>query len=113
MKTFQLKYVLSLALAFFICLTPTFAQTATDEKLALQFFNNEEYDKAVVYFEKLYNKTNETSYYERLLQCYLYMEEYKDAEKLVKKAEQLYLKRAKAQHSRHQAVASSTVGMYD
>ena len=85
MKTFQLKYVLSLALAFFICLTPTFAQTATDEKLALQFFNNEEYDKAVVYFEKLYNKTNETSYYERLLQCYLYMEEYKDAEKLVKK----------------------------
>lgn len=85
MKTFQLKYVLSLALAFFICLTPTFSQTATDEKLALQFFNNEEYDKAVVYFEKLYNKTNETSYYERLLQCYLYMEEYKDAEKLVKK----------------------------
>ncbi|KYL32079.1 flagellar biosynthesis protein FlhF [Pseudoalteromonas agarivorans] len=36
-----------------------------------------------------------------------------NAEKLVKKAEQLYLKRAKAQHSRHQAVAPSTVGMYD
>ncbi|MDQ2043002.1 flagellar biosynthesis protein FlhF [Pseudoalteromonas sp. 20-92] len=36
-----------------------------------------------------------------------------NAEKLVKKAEQLYLKRIKAQHSRHQAVASSTVGMYD
>ncbi|RZF93049.1 flagellar biosynthesis protein FlhF [Pseudoalteromonas sp. CO302Y] len=36
-----------------------------------------------------------------------------NAEKLVKKAEQLYLKRAKAQHSRRQAVASSTVGMYD
>ncbi|MBB1366704.1 flagellar biosynthesis protein FlhF [Pseudoalteromonas sp. SR44-5] len=36
-----------------------------------------------------------------------------NAEKLVKKAEQLYLKRTKAQHSRRQAVASSTVGMYD
>ena len=36
-----------------------------------------------------------------------------NAEKLVKKAEQLYLKRAKAQHSRRQAVASNTVGMYD
>jgi flagellar biosynthesis protein FlhF len=36
-----------------------------------------------------------------------------NAQKLVKKAEQLYLKRAKAQHSRHQAVASSTVEMYD
>ncbi len=36
-----------------------------------------------------------------------------NAEKLVKKAEQLYLKRTKAQHSRRQAVASRTVGMYD
>lgn len=36
-----------------------------------------------------------------------------NAEKLVKKAEQLYLKRIKAQHSRHQSVAPSTVGMYD
>ena len=36
-----------------------------------------------------------------------------NAEKLVKKAEQLYLKRTKEQHSRHQAVAPSTVGMYD
>ena len=36
-----------------------------------------------------------------------------NAGKLVKKAEQLYLKRIKVQHSRHQSVASSTVGMYD
>ncbi|GAB0109655.1 flagellar biosynthesis protein FlhF [Pseudoalteromonas distincta] len=36
-----------------------------------------------------------------------------NAEKLVKKAEQLYLKRTKVQHSRHQAVASNTVEMYD
>jgi flagellar biosynthesis protein FlhF len=36
-----------------------------------------------------------------------------NAEKLVKKAEQLYLKRIKAQQSRHQSVASSTVEMYD
>ncbi|ESP90458.1 MULTISPECIES: flagellar biosynthesis protein FlhF [Pseudoalteromonas] len=36
-----------------------------------------------------------------------------NAQKLVKKAEQLYLKRTKAQHSRREAVASQTVGMYD
>ncbi|CAH9054396.1 Signal recognition particle receptor FtsY [Pseudoalteromonas holothuriae] len=36
-----------------------------------------------------------------------------NAQKLVKKAEQLYLKRIKAQHSRPAAVASQTVGMYD
>ncbi|TMP43450.1 flagellar biosynthesis protein FlhF [Pseudoalteromonas citrea] len=36
-----------------------------------------------------------------------------NAQKLVKKAEQLYLKRIKAQHSRREAVASQTVGMYD
>jgi len=85
MKTFQAKYILSFAIASFVFLTPVFSQTSTDEKLAAQYFSNEEYDKAAVYFEKLYNKTHETSFYERLLQCYLYMEEYKDAEKLVKK----------------------------
>ncbi|WP_194866790.1 flagellar biosynthesis protein FlhF [Pseudoalteromonas sp. PPB1] len=36
-----------------------------------------------------------------------------NAQKLVKKAEQLYLKRTKAQHSRRVPVASQTVGMYD
>ncbi|WP_105168761.1 flagellar biosynthesis protein FlhF [Pseudoalteromonas sp. T1lg23B] len=36
-----------------------------------------------------------------------------NAQKLVKKAEQLYLKRIKAQHSRPVPVASQTVGMYD
>lgn len=36
-----------------------------------------------------------------------------NAEKLVKKAEQLYLKRIKVQQSRPQSVASNTVGMYD
>ncbi|MEJ6473108.1 flagellar biosynthesis protein FlhF [Pseudoalteromonas piscicida] len=36
-----------------------------------------------------------------------------NAQKLVKKAEQLYLKRIKAQHSRRVPVASESVGMYD
>ncbi|TMP82921.1 flagellar biosynthesis protein FlhF [Pseudoalteromonas phenolica] len=36
-----------------------------------------------------------------------------NAHKMVKKAEQLYLKRIKAQHSRRVPVASQTVGMYD
>ncbi|TLX45900.1 flagellar biosynthesis protein FlhF [Pseudoalteromonas phenolica] len=36
-----------------------------------------------------------------------------NAHKMVKKAEQLYLKRRKAQHSRRVPVASQTVGMYD
>ncbi len=36
-----------------------------------------------------------------------------NAEKLIKKAEQLYLKRANALQSRHRAVASHSVGMYD
>ncbi|WP_440055657.1 flagellar biosynthesis protein FlhF [Pseudoalteromonas sp. T1lg65] len=36
-----------------------------------------------------------------------------NAQKLVKKAEQLYLKRIKAQHSRRVPVASGSVGMYD
>ncbi len=57
----------------------------TTEQLAAQFFANEEYDKAVIYYEDLYNKTHETEFYQRLLQCYLVLEQFKDAEKLVKK----------------------------
>jgi flagellar biosynthesis protein FlhF len=36
-----------------------------------------------------------------------------NAEKLIKKAEQLFIRRTKAQHSRPVPVASQAVGMYD
>lgn len=62
-----------------------FAQINTDEQLAAQYFSNQEFDKAVIYYEKLYSKTKKENYYYRLLGCFLELKEYKNAEKLVKK----------------------------
>jgi tetratricopeptide (TPR) repeat protein len=59
------------------------AQT-TDEQLAQQYYQNREFDKALVYYEKLAKKSNPDFYYKNLLECYLETEQYKDAERLVK-----------------------------
>ncbi|HEY1038939.1 MAG TPA: tetratricopeptide repeat protein [Bacteroidia bacterium] len=56
----------------------------TDEQLALQFYSNKEYDKAVIYYEKLYDK-NPHNYYEYYLTCLVKTNDMKKAEKMVKK----------------------------
>jgi tetratricopeptide (TPR) repeat protein len=57
-----------------------------DEKLAAQFFSNAEYDKAADLYEKLLNK-NLTSFYfyDNLLQSYIKLKRFDDAESLSKK----------------------------
>lgn len=61
------------------------AQASEDEQLALQFFQNKEYDKALDYYEKLYNKKSSQQFYTPYLNCLLQLKEFKKAEKLVKK----------------------------
>lgn len=63
---------------------PVSAQT-TDEQLAAQYYQNKEYDKAVVYYEKLYNKKPIALYYNYYLDCLLQLKDFKTAEKVVKK----------------------------
>lgn len=62
-----------------------FAQKNTDEQLAAQYYNSKEYDKAVIYYEKLFDKTKLPNHYIRLLNCFVELEEFKNAEKLVKR----------------------------
>ncbi len=57
---------------------------STDEKLAMQFFNNKEYDKALVFFEKLYDE-NPYGNYSNYYKCLLKVKDTKKAEKVVKK----------------------------
>jgi tetratricopeptide (TPR) repeat protein len=57
----------------------------TDEQLAAQYYQSGEYDKAVVYYEKLYDKTPVQIYYQYYLNCLILTKNYKKAEKLVKK----------------------------
>lgn len=70
---------------FLLLLLPAgvFAQS-TEEQLALQAFNNKEYDKAIVYYEKLYDK-NPWGFYNNYFKCLLMTKEFKRAEKIVKK----------------------------
>lgn len=78
------KILITLGLTFLLALN-CFAQINTDERLATQYFNNKEYDKAVIYYQKLYNKSSLPQHYAKLLSCYIELEEYKNAEKLAKR----------------------------
>ncbi len=56
----------------------------SDEQLAAQYFQNKDYENAVVLYEKLYKKNNNTVYYSYYMYCLVLLQEYKKAEKLVK-----------------------------
>lgn len=57
---------------------------STDEQLAQQAFSNREYEKAVVYYEKLYDK-NSDKFYQNYFTCLLHIKEFRKAEKIAKK----------------------------
>lgn len=61
----------------------SFAQQ-TDIDLANQYVSTNEYDKAVVYFEKAYDR-DPFGTYKPFLKCLIYLKDYDKAEKLVKK----------------------------
>lgn len=69
-----------------ICVyTISSAQNSSDQDIANEYYSKKEYSKAVIYFQKLYNKTPNQLFYSRLLNCLIELEEFKNAEKLVKK----------------------------
>ena len=74
--------------SFFLLLAQVNVQAqagTTDEQLANYYLDIGEYEKALLYFEKLYDENPKGSNYEGLLTCYTKLENYKEAEKLVKK----------------------------
>ncbi|MBC7864750.1 MAG: tetratricopeptide repeat protein [Bacteroidia bacterium] len=62
----------------------SFLAQSADEQLALQAFNNKEYEKAIVYYEKLYDQ-NSFQFYNNYFKCLLYTKDFKRAEKIAKK----------------------------
>lgn len=68
-----------------LLLSDSLAQTSTNEQLANQYFQNRAFDKAVVYFEKLYGKESSEQLYQSYLTCLIELKDLKAAEKLVKK----------------------------
>ncbi len=75
------------SLAFALaCLTCAWAraQGGTDEQLAAQYLQQGQYDKAVLYYDKLYKAQPTSYFYEQLYKAYVALKQYDDAEKLAK-----------------------------
>lgn len=56
-----------------------------NEKLAYQYFSEKQFEKAVTLYEDLYKSEALKKFYEPLMASYLFLERYKEAEKLAKK----------------------------
>lgn len=61
------------------------AQATTDEQLASYYLDSGDYEKALLYYVKLYDTEPNSKNYDGLLTCYTKMENFRDAEKLVKR----------------------------
>lgn len=61
----------------------SFAQM--DEKLAIEYFNNQQYEKALVKFNAVYKK-NPTVYYRYILDCHLELDQLTNAENFISKS---------------------------
>ena len=81
MKTFLLLMVSYLV----FYLPASKAQSSADEQLAMQYYQNKEFDKALVYYEKLFGKQSNQSYYKFYVSCLIETKDFKKAEKVVKK----------------------------
>ncbi len=73
----------------FFCFSIPMAYAQKDEgsllKIADQFYANKEYEKALEYYEKLYER-NEAAYYSKYYPCLINAKAFKRAEKVVKRA---------------------------
>lgn len=78
----MLRNWLYLFLVFIPTLLP--AQPTSDEQLATHYYQSGDYEKAVLYYEKLYSKNPSEIYYEYLLKSYLQLKQYDKAKKHIK-----------------------------
>ncbi len=75
---------LLLTLALLLEAVPVSAQPGTDEQLAAQYFQQGDFAKAVLYYEKLHRRQPTEFYYEQLLKSFTALKDHDRAEKLVK-----------------------------
>jgi len=77
-----MRFFLSTILVLFISLS----LSAQESRLAQQYYQNGEYQKAAVLFEKLYGQNERNDYYfDRYVDCLIALERYDEAEKAIKK----------------------------
>ncbi len=81
----KLLWLIGLWIVLALIPSGTLAQSASDQQLGLQFFNQREYQKAAEVFEKLYSQKPDHFSYTYYLQSLLELNNIKEAEKLVKR----------------------------
>jgi tetratricopeptide (TPR) repeat protein len=64
--------------------TPTWAQGTSDEQLAVYYLEQGDFEKAKLYYEKLYKSNPSSTNYNGLYQALNELNEFKEAEKLIK-----------------------------
>ena len=70
--------------------TPAMAQPSTDEQLAAHYFQNGEFDKAALYYQKLYDRSPTDLYYQYYLKSLYELEDLKGVQKLIKRQIKTY-----------------------
>lgn len=76
---------LLLILIFYTFSITLYAQDNVDEALAFQYYQQAEYDKAVVLLEKLFNKTKNDAYFDLYFTSLIKIKKYNEAENILKK----------------------------
>ena len=71
--------------AFFLFHETVYCQPATDQQLAVHYYQAGDFEKAAMYYEKLYDKQKSDFYYNYYLRCLIELKDYKEAEKLIRK----------------------------
>ncbi len=76
----MMRFIIVLAIS--IC--GVLSATAQDAKLAQQYYQNGEFEKASVIYEKLFDKSNSDFFFDRYVECLLAMEDFDSCEKVIK-----------------------------
>ena len=79
------KIKILIAFAFLLSAANITAQTDMDRKLAMSYYSDGIYDKAVIYFEKIYKEDASINVFEPYFKSLLGIKDYKTAEKICKK----------------------------
>lgn len=82
-----MKFIHHIILSFFVLFSLSLHaqdQQSSDEQLAAQLMSEGNYEKAVILYEELFEKDQGPVIYNNYLQCLLELEEYRDAQKVVR-----------------------------
>ncbi len=72
-------------LLIFLSCSISWGQTETDQQLAQHYFSSGDFEKAISYYERLFDKDPSKFHFNRYLECLVQTNNKKDAEKLLKK----------------------------